>query len=526
MDDAAMWPEALAHEPGPADGFTVSEDGVQAAELLRLATLDPIAYDQQRSNAADTLNIRLSTLDDAVQALRPAPDVASGRGVSLPNVDPWGHPVSTGELLDAMVAAVGRHVILRPPAAVAVALWITHTWVAGRFQHTPRLGITSPAKRCGKSTLLDVLRATCHRPLKADNISASGVFRTVEALSPLTLLLDEADAFLGDNEELRGVLNSGFERSGEVIRVVEVNGEHQPIRFHTFAPLALAGIGALPGTLEDRAVPIVLQRKGANETATKLREAGARDALAELARKAARWSSDRGRALRQDPVIPDAMGDREGDITVPLLSIADDAGGLWPSRARAALLDLFGKREAEGGNAEAGALLLADLRDLFREQGASRLTSADIVKALGQMEERPWPEWKQGKPITAVQLARLLRPFHVKPENMRVTGVNGVSKGYTADSFGDAWARYLAVASAPAAPPPAQAGGSDPLHRYDVVTKAQSANSTRYMEDACSGSNCENSEQDQSCSGVADQKEGCSRERVDVAPNGAWAGKL
>ncbi|MBX6385490.1 MAG: hypothetical protein IRZ07_21380, partial [Microbispora sp.] len=101
----------------------------------------------------------------------------------------------------------GRHVVMSPAAADCTALWIAHTWVYDRFQHSPRLSITSPVKRCGKSTLLDVLRATCHRPLKADNISASGVFRTVEALRPLTLLVDEADSFLGDNEELRGILN-------------------------------------------------------------------------------------------------------------------------------------------------------------------------------------------------------------------------------------------------------------------------------------------------------------------------------
>jgi hypothetical protein len=177
--------------------------------------------------------------------------------------------------------------------------------------------VTSPAKRCGKSTLLDLLRATCHRPLKADNISASGVFRTVEALRPLTLLVDEADSFLGDNEELRGILNSGFERSGEVIRVVEVKGEWQPTRFTTFCPVALAGIGRLPGTLEDRAVPVVLVRKAAAETVVKLRARGARAALHDLARKLARWAGDRGPHLPMDPAVPDALGDAPAVRGIP-----------------------------------------------------------------------------------------------------------------------------------------------------------------------------------------------------------------
>ncbi len=124
-----------------------------------------------------------------------------------------------------------------------------------------------------------------------------------------------------------------------MIGVVEVDGEHQPVRFRTFAPLALAGIGALPSTLADKAVPVVLQSKGAGEAATKLRAPGA---WAKLAQKLARWAADRRMSLPLDPAMPDAIGDREGDISVPLLSVADDAGGAWQARARAALLNVFG----------------------------------------------------------------------------------------------------------------------------------------------------------------------------------------
>jgi hypothetical protein len=347
-------------------------------------------------------------------------------------------------------------VILPAPAADAVALWIAHTWVADRFQHSPRLGIGSPAKRCGKSTLLDVLRATCRRPLKADNISASGVFRTVEVLREeggLTLLVDEADSFLGDNEELRGILNSGFERSGEVIRVAEIEGALRPVRFATFCPVALAGIGKLPDTLADRCVPITLQRKSAAETVVKLRAPGARATLHNAARCLARWSADRAARLPLDPAVPDAMGDREGDIAIPLLSLADDAGGDWPARARRALLDVFGLRNRAEGNAEAGALLLADLRRLFSERGATRLPSTEIVADLEKMEERPWPEWRHGKPMTAVQLAVALAPFGVRPTTYRQPA-GGTVKGYQRDHFEEAWTRYLPPSAVSPGPAP------------------------------------------------------------------------
>ena len=413
-----------------------------ATEIARLAALDPMEYDRQREAAAEALRVRKPTLDDMVQAARPRPEATDGRTVALAEVDPWPEPVAAGALLHDLARAIRRHVLLPASATDCTALWIAHTWVYDRFQHSPRLSITSPAKRCGKSTLLDVLRATCHRPLKADNISASGVFRTVEALRPLSLLVDEADSFLGDNEELRGILNSGFEASGEVVRVVEIQGEHQPIRFATYCPVALAGIGALPGTLEDRALPVVLQRKAAAETVTKLRAQGARAALHDLARKLARWAADRRRHLPADPPVPDAMGDREGDIAVPLLAIADDAGGEWPGRARLALLDLFGVRTANEGTTEAGAMLLADIKLLFAGLSALRLTSAQIVEHLAKQEERPWPEWRHGKPMTAPQLARELAPFGVRPGTIRVPGA-ATAKGYYRDSFEEAWTRYL-----------------------------------------------------------------------------------
>ena len=80
----------------------------------------------------------------------------------------------------------------------------------------------------------------------ASNITAAALFRYIEAVRP-TLLIDEADAFVKDNEELRGILNSGHTKvAANVIRNVEVNGEHKPRRFSTWAPKAIATIAGSP----------------------------------------------------------------------------------------------------------------------------------------------------------------------------------------------------------------------------------------------------------------------------------------
>ena len=90
---------------------------------------------------------------------------------------------------------------------------------------------------------------------------------------------------------------------------------------------------------------------------------------------------------------------------------------------------------------ENGAMLLADIREIFDEMGDTHVPSAELVGRLSEMEERPWPEWRQGKPMTAPQLARALAPFGVRPANIR-RGME-VVKGYRREHFEEAWTRYL-----------------------------------------------------------------------------------
>ena len=65
-------------------------------------------------------------------------------------------------------------------------------------------------------------------------------------------------------------------------------------------------------------------------------------------------------------------------------------------------------------------MVLSDIRDIFAARpGIDRLRSAEMADALGAMENRPWPEWRNGKPITPAALARLLGPFGITPGTKR-----------------------------------------------------------------------------------------------------------
>src|SRR5262245_40648769 len=154
--------------------------------------------------------------------------------------------------------------ILPKAAAASIALWVLHAHAHGCFAISPILGITSPTPECGKSSLLTIISAMVPRALAASNLTASTIFRAVEAWRP-TLLVDEADTYLVENNELRGILNSGHQRAtAYVLRSVDTGKGHEPQRYCTWAATAIALIGKLPSTLNSRAIRIELQRKSRN----------------------------------------------------------------------------------------------------------------------------------------------------------------------------------------------------------------------------------------------------------------------
>jgi len=111
-------------------------------------------------------------------------------------------------------------------------------------------------------------------------------------------------------------------------------------------------------------------------------------------------------------------------------------GGDASKRLRQAALATCGFEEETSYNAE----LLADIREVFTENGSERISSADLVAARIAMTDRPWGECSHGKPLTQNQLARRLKAFELRPRIMRVNGIP--AKGYERDDFSDAFSRY------------------------------------------------------------------------------------
>jgi hypothetical protein len=150
-----------------------------------------------------------------------------------------------------------------------------------------------------------------------------------------------------------------------------------------------------------------------------------------------------------DPEVPDALDDREADNWRPLLAIATAAGGNWPTLAVEAAKQFSGAMPLDDDTL--GVQMLQDLRAAFAKD--DRLATSEALRRLHAMDERPWAKYgRRGDPLSARDLARLLKPFGIEPRTVKWPG-EVTAKGYMREWFEDAWARYLPPHPSPASPP-------------------------------------------------------------------------
>ena len=373
-------------------------------------------------------------VDAALKVQRTTSENHQGTTLLLADVEPWPEPVDGNSVLDDVVRTITRFIVLPTHGAVALALWILHTYVMGAWWLSPLAVVTSPTRRCGKTALLMVVSELVHCALAASNISPAALFRAVEKFQP-TLLLDEGETWLKANEELRGIVNAGHTRpTAMVIRTV--GDDHEPATFSTWCPKFIALIGTLSDTIMDRAIVIEMRRKTAEERVERLRLDHLPDICGPLCRQMARWALDHADGLATcDPEVPTGLHDRAVDNWRPLLALSDSLGEEWSTRARAAARALAGVEQED----TLAVQLLWDIKEVFDDEVMS---SADIVTALIALDGRPWATYsRQDKPLTTNSMARLLSRFHIRPSgNLRVG--DKVRKGYCRAAFVDSWARY------------------------------------------------------------------------------------
>jgi hypothetical protein len=353
-------------------------------------------------------------------------------------------------LLDEVAAFIRRYVVMTDVQAWAAALWVAHTHAAKAAETTPYLHVTSAEKKSGKTRLLETLSVVVARKWFTSRVSAAVLVRKIDADMP-TLLLDETDAaFKGEKEyaeALRAVLNAGYRRGGVASLCVKNGADFALRNFSVFSPKAIAGIGRLPDTVQDRAIPIVLKRRAPHEPVQRFRWREVEDEGNGISERLDKWTAAHYRALEAArPDVPAELDDRAADGWEPLLAIGDEAGGDWPERSRIAAVSLSAGVERDDDSL--GVRLLRDIRAVFEEGGMERLASAQLVADLNGIEEGPWGDLR-GKALDKSSLARLLRPYGVRPHQIRVG--EKTLKGYERGDFVDPWARYVPSRTPPGA---------------------------------------------------------------------------
>ena len=418
--------------------------------IARLAALSPLEYDAVRVDEAGGLGVRVATLDDEVAHRRKARNREPGEGQRSrwPVPTLWPEPVDGAALLTGIADFVSTYVHLPTPAASTVALWIVMTWLHDRLDLSPFLHLTSATRRCGKSALLEVIGTLVHRPLMTSHATVAAIFRLIERDAP-TLLLDEIDHRFRatDATVLIGIINSSQRRESAYID--RCTSDHEVISFKTWCPKAFAGIGQLPDTVMDRSIVLRLERQ-APGTASRWRDHDG-DLVIALQRRILRWVTDNVDAIlaaRSAITFPDVLHDRARDAWEILLAVGHVAGGGWAGsgRAWAACVYVDADAENEGGPEEQ---LLADLRAVFHSKGdPPALATRSILDALHQMDSRPWGRYEKGKPLSPHGLAKLLRPFQVTPNTVRLAG-GDILKGYKHDALDPLWKAYCPGVDAP-----------------------------------------------------------------------------
>jgi hypothetical protein len=239
-------------------------------------------------------------------------------------------PPSLADLFDDVREAYCRYIGFASQAqSVALTLWTAHTHALEAADCTPYIRVYSAEKESGKTRTEEVAFHLVRGGVRASSVSASALFRLVDAHHP-TLLVDEVDAIFApksEQEDLRSILNAGYERGNPVYRSVSVGKQWDATAYDAFCPKMLAGIenGRLPDTLVSRSIPIGLQRKRKDEpSVAKFRKRTDPPRLHALREALAAWATEdvvRSLVAAYPEPVP-GLTDRQDDIWEPLLAIA------------------------------------------------------------------------------------------------------------------------------------------------------------------------------------------------------------
>lgn len=232
---------------------------------------------------------------------------------------------------------IQAHVVFKHKSAPAViALWVMATYCYSIFNYFGYIWLTSLGPSHGKSLVAKILSMVCFSATAPEiDPTPAVVFRLIET-NGCTFILDEMENLDPEKKgELISLLNSGFERGGQVSRTVPAGDGWTVANFQVFCPKVLACISPIPRVVRTRVFQFDMPKRKPTEAI----EAFKPDRRVEWS---ARVRNDLAIfALRNAPIIAELydqrdvllssldaakkapqMDDRLADIVAPLYAVA------------------------------------------------------------------------------------------------------------------------------------------------------------------------------------------------------------
>ena len=156
-----------------------------------------------------------------------------------------------------------------------------------------------------------------------------------------------------------------------------------------------------------------------------------------MGRKLARWANDNVEALaKATPQMPDDFHNRVRANWKLIFAIAEAVGAAEAATAAAQQIEAVAKDKS------LGLELMADMKTAFMQRDNEDLPTKVLLAHLHADEDRPWAVYgRKDEPITAKQLARLLKPYGIVSGDIHTK--EGHSKGYKFDECRDTFERLL-----------------------------------------------------------------------------------
>ena len=368
-------------------------------------------------------------------------DFLSGRPIEAEKLEPWPEPVDGASVFMELLKKFQKYVVASREQYVAMALWTLYTYCYDAFDISPIMLLSSPEKRCGKSTTRRLFQRLVKNP-HIGNGTPAALYRIIELIHP-TVIVDEFDKLFADDRRFAGLLNTGHERDGANYPMCS-GTENEVRNYSLWSPKIVAGIGYPEATLLDRSICIRLKRKKRSELVGRLR---LNVKFHELKQKCLRWAQDHFDLLKEVSMEDTIeLDDRAADNWEPLFAIASLLSDVTLQEAKIAAIEISVDRSTDAIDT-IGEDLLKDIRSVFNGTDVkgylpvTKIYSRDLCKRLNAIEESQWGEMRQEKGINPPLLSKILRSFGISSKSIRMG--HDTAKGYQREIFEEAWERYL-----------------------------------------------------------------------------------